>query len=124
MSIGWTARRSAAVVGLPLLASVIISCSSSVGEPPTVSLLSSKPEYVTGDDALVKVSVNSQYVPITVTLNGVDVSDAFKRSVSTPNEFVGLVKGIKHGSNELIAGHASPCKKALACLPSRDSRNS
>jgi hypothetical protein len=103
MNIGWTARRSAAVVGLPLLASVIISCSSSVGEPPTVSLLSSKPEYVTGDDALVKVSVNSQYVPITVTLNGVDVSDAFKRSVSTPNEFVGLVKGIKQGSNELIA---------------------
>jgi hypothetical protein len=86
-----------------VLASVIISCSSSVGEPPTVSLLSSKPEYVTGDDALVKVTVSGPSVPITVTINGVDVTESFKRSASTPTELVGLVKGIKQGSNELIA---------------------
>lgn len=72
--------RTAWLAGLPLFAGVIISCSSSVGEPPVVSLLSSKPEYVSGDDALVKISVNSPYVPIAVTLNGVDVTEAFKRS--------------------------------------------
>ena len=88
---------------VPMIATVIASCSSSVGEPPTVSLLSSKPEYVTGDDALVKISVDSQNVPINVTLNGVDVSDAFKRSATAPTEFVGLVKGIKQGANELTA---------------------
>ena len=96
-------QRSAVLLGLPVLASVIISCSSSVGEPPTVSLLSSKPEYVTGDDALVKVTVSGPSVPITVTINGVDVTESFKRSASTPTELVGLVKGIKQGSNELIA---------------------
>lgn len=96
-------QRSVVLLGLPVLASVIISCSSSVGEPPTVSLLSSKPEYVTGDDALVKVTVNGPSVPITVTINGVDVTESFKRSASTPTELVGLVKGIKQGSNELIA---------------------
>jgi len=96
-------QRSAVLLGLPVLASVIISCSSSVGEPPTVSLLSSKPEYVTGDDALVKVTVSGPNVPITVTINGVDVTESFKRSASTPTELVGLVKGIKQGSNELIA---------------------
>jgi len=96
-------QRSAVILGLPVLASVIISCSSSVGEPPTVSLLSSKPEYVTGDDALVKVTVSGPNVPITVTINGVDVTESFKRSASTPTELVGLVKGIKQGSNELIA---------------------
>ena len=88
---------------VPMIATVIASCSSSVGEPPTISLLSSKPEYVTGDDALVKISVDSQNVPINVTLNGVDVSDAFKRSATAPTEFVGLVKGIKQGANELTA---------------------
>jgi hypothetical protein len=103
MDIASSRKRSAALVGLPLLASVIISCSSSVGEPPTVSLLSSKPEYVTGDDALVKVTVSGPSVPITVTINGVDVTESFKRSASTPTELVGLVKGIKQGSNELIA---------------------
>jgi len=96
-------QRSAVLLGLPVLASVIISCSSSVGEPPTVSLLSSKPEYVTGDDALVKVTVSGPSVPITVTINGVDVTESFKRSASTSTELVGLVKGIKQGSNELIA---------------------
>ena len=96
-------QRSAVILGLPVLASVIISCSSSVGEPPTVLLLSSKPEYVTGDDALVKVTVSGPSVPITVTINGVDVTESFKRSASTPTELVGLVKGIKQGSNELIA---------------------
>lgn len=103
MDISSSRKRSAALVGLPLLASVIISCSSSVGEPPTVSLLSSIPEYVTGDDALVKVTVSGPSVPITVTINGVDVTESFKRSASTPTELVGLVKGIKQGSNELIA---------------------
>ncbi|NBS82416.1 MAG: hypothetical protein EBS62_11640 [Betaproteobacteria bacterium] len=66
-------------------------------------MLSSKPEYVTGDDALVKVTVSGPSVPITVTINGVDVTESFKRSASTPTELVGLVKGIKQGSNELIA---------------------
>jgi len=98
-----SAMRPAVLAGLPLLASTIISCSSSVGEAPAVSLLSSKPEYVSGDDALVKISVSSQYVQIQVTLNGTDVSESFKRSSATPTEFVGLVKGIRQGSNELTA---------------------
>ncbi|MBM3389982.1 MAG: hypothetical protein FJY26_10845 [Betaproteobacteria bacterium] len=98
-----SAMRPAVLAGLPLLASTIISCSSSVGEAPAVSLLSSKPEYVSGDDALVKISVSSQNVQIQVTLNGTDVSESFKRSSATPTEFVGLVKGIRQGSNELTA---------------------
>jgi hypothetical protein len=103
MHIAANFKRSTALVGLTLFSGAIVSCSSDVGEPPTVSLLSSKHEYVSGDDALLSVSVNSQYGTIKVTLNGVDVSDAFIRSASTPTQFVGLVKGIRQGANEVIA---------------------
>jgi hypothetical protein len=64
-----------------------------------ITVLSSRPEMVSGGDALVAVRGDGP-----VTLNGVDVTSAFK---SGGGERRGLVEGLKLGTNVLKAGAAS-----------------
>src|SRR5258707_864527 len=63
-----------------------------------ITVLSSQPGLVSGGNALVAVRGNGP-----VTLNGADVTSAFK---SGGGERIGLVDGLKLGANILKAGDA------------------
>lgn len=80
------------------------------GEPrnsaPTIriNVLSSKPHLVSGDDALVELEklVPQPSADFSVTLNGADVTDAFKPHPST-GRLIAKLTGLKLGDNDLIA---------------------
>src|SRR5262245_3381993 len=71
------------------------------GQAPglTVEVVSSKPELVTGGDALVRITGASAAPNVTVA--GRDVSAAFKSD--SKGGFIGLVDGLKDGDNALVA---------------------
>src|SRR5262245_45215571 len=72
---------------------------SAFAQKLTIEVLSSRPELVSGGDALVRI-VGAPSAP-SVALGTSDVSSAFK---AAPNGgFVGLVKGLKDGANQLTA---------------------
>ncbi len=80
------------------------------GEPrnsaPTIriSVLSSRPHLVSGDDALVELEklVPQLSADFSVTLNGVDVTDVFQTHPTT-GRLVGKLTGLKLGDNDLVA---------------------
>jgi hypothetical protein len=65
-----------------------------------ITVLSSRPDMVSGGSALVAVEAKGS-----VTLNGADVTAAFKPAEG--GKRIGLVEGLKLGKNELKAGGAS-----------------
>src|SRR6185295_992372 len=65
----------------------------------SIEVLSSRPELVSGGDALVRIA-GAESAP-RVAIGGTDVSADFKSD--TRGGFVGLVKGLKDGSNQLTA---------------------
>src|SRR5262249_33612037 len=65
----------------------------------TVEILSSRPELVSGGDALVKI-LGATSAPA-VTLGGKDVSGVFKSDSN--GGWIGLVDGLKDGDNQLVA---------------------
>jgi Tannase-like family of unknown function (DUF6351) len=65
----------------------------------TIEVLSSRPELVSGGDALIRI-VGADSAP-RVALGGNDVSSAFKSD--SKGGFVGLVQGLKDGANQLTA---------------------
>lgn len=64
-----------------------------------IEVLSSRPELVSGGDALVKIT-GANAAP-NVTVGGTDVSGVFKGSASAG--WVGVVAGLKDGANQLVA---------------------
>ena len=62
---------------------------------PLVTVKSSPPEDVSGEDALIEVQ---SPVPPTIGLNGEDVSKNF--SQEKPGSYLGLVTGLHSGRNE------------------------
>lgn len=70
---------------------------------PTVQVLSSRPEHVSGGDALVDVKLSDPAASLVVTLNGVDVSSAFKADPANASRRLGLVSGVANGANTLVA---------------------
>jgi hypothetical protein len=64
-----------------------------------LEVLSSRPELVSGGDALVKIS-GANSAPV-VIVEGRDVSSVFKSDVK--GGWVGLVEGLKDGDNQLVA---------------------
>ncbi|MDB5998590.1 MAG: hypothetical protein JWP52_289 [Rhizobacter sp.] len=73
------------------------------GTAPVVQLLSSKPDYVSGSDTLVDVTLADAASTVTVALNGADVSSAFKADPNNATHRIGLVTGLKAGANSLVA---------------------
>jgi hypothetical protein len=69
---------------------------------PSVTLLSSKAEYVTGGTALVDMAVPANQ-SLKVTLNGADVTSSFKPSAQDSTHMQALLTGLKNGSNTLLA---------------------
>lgn len=76
---------------------------TSVGAPAShsIEVLSSKPEYVSGGDALVRVTLPPGIAKngFTVTAAGRDVTGKFTENA--PGEFLGLVDGLALGSNTI-----------------------
>src|SRR5207302_1227652 len=90
-----------------LAASVIAVYGALAGSPAlaqtaqrlTVEVLSSRPELVSGGDALIKI-LGASAAPL-VTVEGKDVSGAFKPDAK--GAWLGLVEGLKDGDNRLVA---------------------
>jgi hypothetical protein len=77
---------------------------------PTIRLVSSKPEYVSGGDALLEVvlpkvsDANGRHT-LTVTVNGKDASSAFKADPMNERQLIGLVTELKEGDNTIVASY-------------------
>ncbi len=88
----------------------LVSCGGSNSEPPpavvplSISTLSSRPHMVTGNDALVEVTVPTGVVAadVKVALGSTDVPSAFKASADG-RAVRGLVPGLAVGANKLVA---------------------
>lgn len=70
----------------------------------SISVLSSRPDLVTGGDALVRVAVPNHVdlASVLVTLNGADVRGAFRPDAAS-RTLTGLVQGLRSGDNRLRA---------------------
>ncbi len=84
--------------------------SSSAPPMPSVTLLSSKAEYVTGGNALVDVAIPAGQGTLKVTLNGADVSAQFKPSPLDSTHVQAVLSGLKNGSNSLVANLGGEAK--------------
>ena len=88
----------------------LVSCGGSNSEPPptvaplSMSTLSSRPDMVTGNDALVEVAVpmGVAAADVKVALGSTDVTSAFKASADG-RAVRGLVAGLAVGANKLVA---------------------
>src|SRR5260370_42137937 len=72
---------------------------------PSVTVLSSRPDMVSGGDALVEIKL-APGVPaqtLEVTLNGRDVTKAFHQDSARRRSLIGLVEGLLDGRNSLVA---------------------
>ena len=71
----------------------------------TVEVVSSRPEYVSGGDALVAVAVPDgvDVADVTVEAGGEDVTDAFAPAADDDARLVGLVEGLPSGESEITA---------------------
>jgi hypothetical protein len=86
-----------------LMASSAVVCAA-LGAPAasaaiSIQVLSSMPQLVTGGDALVRI--NGSTAAPAVTVEGKDVASAFSRDPK--GGYIGLVSGLKEGSNSLVA---------------------
>ena len=82
-------------------AAVMLSaCGPDVIPAPDMEVLSSKPEFVSGGDALVSVKVKNAGAQVRAALNGTDVSSAVKKV--SDDVWVGTVSGMKVGANTLV----------------------
>lgn len=69
---------------------------------PTVEVMSSRAEWVTGGDALIGIRPSESGAAVRAILNGTDVSSAFRLDPTEPGRMVGLVSGLKVGANTLV----------------------
>jgi hypothetical protein len=76
-----------------------LAASSALAQALSIEVLSSRPELVTGGDALVRITGTASAPAVSVAGN--DVSTAFKSDAK--GGWVGLVSGLKDGSNALTA---------------------
>ena len=76
------------------------------GIAPTVQLLSSQPDYVTGGNALIDIGVPTTVNndrPLKVSLNGNDVSAQFKTSPTDSSHQQAVLTGLVNGTNSVTA---------------------
>jgi hypothetical protein len=97
---------------LLLASATLASCGGSDDRSaaPTVQVLSSKPELVTGGTALVAVRPEDSNGPLKATLNGVDVTAAFQPDTSTPGRVIGVLSGLTVGTNTFVADYGGDAR--------------
>lgn len=76
-------------------------------DPVVLEVLSSHPDYATGGDALVAVTVHQSTGlgadEVSVTSGGEDVTGSFETDPDDPGRLVGVVDGLDDGETELVA---------------------
>lgn len=92
--------------GVPLVLAALLHGCGGGGGDPVIEVLSSRPDMVTGGDALVRVSLpgGGSAEGVRVTANGEEVTSVF-RAASDGVGVVGLVTGLRLGANTLSADH-------------------
>jgi hypothetical protein len=95
--------RISAVAAIAILA--VMSVSAADAAVTGIKTLSSRPDRVSGGDALIEITGTDDAVT-PVTLNGADVSNAFQPGAA-PHSREGLVRGLKLGVNTIEAGGKS-----------------
>ena len=107
-------RRALAVAASGVLAASFAAFSTvASGDPPPsdvgIKTLSTRADLVSGGDVLVQITLKheNRNHPVTITLNGHDVSGAFHPG-DAPNTLIGLVTGLNLGKNALrVQGNGS-----------------
>jgi Tannase-like family of unknown function (DUF6351) len=105
----WTRAMTIAAVAATVVAGCTEGGDSIGGEGGegglTVEVVSSRPEHVSGGDALVAVSVPDgvDAADVTVEAAGEEVTDAFAADPDDPARLVGLVDGLADGDSEITA---------------------
>ena len=86
---------------------LLSGCGGSGTPPaPTIEVLSSRPEWVTGGDALVGIRPAEAGAAVRAVLNGNDVSGSFKTDPMDSGRLIALVSGLRAGTNTLVADNA------------------
>ncbi len=108
---GVSGRCTEAAAALASIAVVLAACSTGGGERDEagldVEVVSSRPEYVSGGDALVAVSLAEGVAAdeVVVDVDGVDVTEAFAADADVDadgeSRLVGLVEGLPEGEAEI-----------------------
>ena len=93
-------------IGIRLVSALALGCAAAIPVAEAqgssefkLEVVSSRPELVTGGDALVRIT-GAQAAP-TVRVNGADVTAAFKPDAK--GGWIGLVTGLKEGANTVVA---------------------
>ena len=119
-------KRIASVLTLTAFAIVAASLAAgpaSAADPIKIETLSSKPNWVTGGDALMAVTAPSgtSRNKLIVRRNGTVVTNSFKADPDDSQRIVGLVTGLKNGSNVVSAwvsdGSANPARHDMFNSP-------
>src|SRR5438105_14725220 len=92
-------EQSRLTVALAFFGGALAAMSAWAQSSITIEVLSSRPELVTGGDALVRISGVAEAPKVNVGAN--DVSGVFKSDQK--GGWVGLVAGLKDGGNQLVA---------------------
>ena len=111
--------RALAAVGLALLASLgLWSCGGEAEtiEGTTVSTLSNRADLISGGSALVEIKLPALADParVMVDLNGTDVASTFK--VTASGRIMGVLKGLKNGSNTLTVRASGNFRAAVLTI--------
>ncbi|HEX2563900.1 MAG TPA: DUF6351 family protein, partial [Acidimicrobiales bacterium] len=119
---GWSVLAAvllgASVAALPAdLAGAAGTGSGGHGNRFAITVLSGRPDQVSGGDALVEVTVprSVRMADATVTLDGTDVTAAFTRD-DAARTLTGLVEGLDEGDNTLRADDGGGGNRARAEL--------
>lgn len=89
--------------GLMLGCAALAICTGAKGDTlaATITVLSSRPDVVSGGDALIGVSLRSDVSSsaLSITLNGIDVTPLFRANAA--GKLMGLVNGLRLGDNSI-----------------------
>ncbi len=92
-------RTGRIVLGVALLAAALTSPPSAADPPLLLEVVSTRPDLVTGGDALVRVS--GPVSGVTLDVDGRDVTDRLR--AGGPGVLTGVVGGLRNGDNVLTA---------------------
>ncbi|MGK2955366.1 MAG: DUF6351 family protein [Solirubrobacterales bacterium] len=94
-----------AAIGAILALAFISASPASAADPIKIETLSSKPNWVSGNDALIAVTApnGTDRSKLIVRRNGTVVTGSFKKDPNNSQRIVGLVTGLRSGSNVISA---------------------
>ena len=102
------------IAAAALLAGLPAAAMADGNDPINITILSSRPDTVSGGNALVRISVPSglPFADLMVLLNSENVTSAFRPEASG-RSLLGLVQGMPLGRNELIAEAIGPNNRVV-----------